>query len=283
MKIINIVWLFFLFLSFTACKNTDLEEDKIALVRVYDKVLYLEDIDESLTEGFSGEDSILKVDQYIKIWINNQLWMSRSELNLSKKQKDVSAQLEDLRIKLFTHKYKELFLGQKLDTVILGDEIKKYYEENSINFVLNSNVVKAIFLKIPKNDESLSEIRFLYKSSRTRDEERIAELCENSTYEFDDFGSDWIQFSDLLNKLSATDVNQKQMLQGRSYYETEDDEFVYLMRIKNYLLIGQIVPLSLVEGQIKLILLKKRRSLLLKELEQNIYENAQLDNEIEHF
>ncbi len=50
---------------------------------------------------------------------------------------------------------------EKMDTVLTEAEMENYYATNESSFILNSNIVKALFIKLPVETPDLSRIRAL--------------------------------------------------------------------------------------------------------------------------
>ena len=250
---------------------------------MYDKYLYAEDLGDVIALAETASDSSIRIRNYVNLWIEEQTWLYRAELNLSKEQKDVSMQLEDLRWKLLVGKYKELFLQQKLDTGLTHDEILNFYNENPQNFILNSNAVKAILIKIETTAADIDQIKYLYKSSRVSDLNELTILCSEQAEIYIDQSDKWGYLNDFFKEIPMKGTDQISFLRTRSYIEVEEEGYLYLLSIKDYIVSGKTSPLELAIDQIKTILMNKRRTLTLDELQHNIYEDAMISNEIEYF
>ena len=257
-----------------SCTNTVDNEDKQPLARVFDEELYYEDIEEIIPGNLSPEDSIQQVSHIIEFWIRKQLLIKKAELNLTAEQKDVTEQLEDYRASLLIHKYKQKFTDQKLDTTISEDDIEAYFDLHANEFRLTSNTVKALFIMIPNDAPNLTQIKRLYKSNREADLLNLEDYCYQVARKFDDFDNKWIYFSQLMNLLPISIPKQEQFLQTRKSIEAEDSSYQYFLNIREYRLKGDTVPLDFVKGNIKGIILNKRKNQLLDDLENNLYQDA---------
>jgi len=81
----------------TACGNEDIHNGKTPIARVFDSYLYYEDLGELVPKGASSSDSTLLVQQYINVWVKQQLMIKKAELNLKPEEMDVQKQLEEYR------------------------------------------------------------------------------------------------------------------------------------------------------------------------------------------
>lgn len=281
MKNTKIVIFLFIAVAFFSCYKKKSGEKPVA--RVYDKVLYESDLREVVGNEINKQDSALKASNFIDLWVKKQLMIAKAELYLSEEQKDVEKQLEDYRNSLLMYKYKQKFIEQKLDTVIKNNEIDEYYLAHSLEFKLNNNAIKGLVVKVLKGNSEVSKIRNLIKSENQVDSAELYDYCKNNATKLDDFRNRWVYFKDVINQLDFTVENQADFLKTKKNIETEDADFYYFVKIEEYKLTGDIAPLDFMKNDIKNILLNKRKQLLINELEQNIYQNAVNEGNIEFF
>ena len=68
--------------------------------------------------------------------------------------------------------------------------------------------------------------------------------------------------------------NKVQFLKATPYHETEDENFLYFLKVDEYRISDNVSPLEFVTDEIKNIILNKRKVDLAKKLEDEVYENA---------
>lgn len=272
--ILLIVIIFFTF----SCKNKSVVEEK-PLARVHNKFLYKSEMKSLFNSTISKEDSIVVARNYINDWIKKQLLVQKAELNLNEESKDIEKQIEDYRSSLLIFKYKQELIKQKLDTVITSEEIENYYNEYSGNFVLNFNIVKALYLKISKEAPEIDKIKRWYKSTDAEDLSRLEDYCYQYATKYDDFNNSWIPFNNLLIEIPTNIDDQERYLKYNTYIETENDLYYYFVKINEFSLKSTIQPLEYAKSKIKSILLNKRKFTFLEELENSVYNDALNHNE----
>lgn len=244
------------------------------LARVYDEYLYKSEIKDLVNEGVSPEDSVMIVHNYIDMWIRNQLMLKKAEQNLSEEQKDVKRQLQDYRAKLLIYKYKQQWIKEKLDTLVNYEEIREYYNSYSSNFVLKENIVKALYIKIPKNSPNIEKVSRWVKSEAKKDQDLLESYCYKFSTTYDTFDSSWVAFKDLLNSTPIRIKDQVNFLKKRNYIEGEDEDNRYYIKINDFRLRSKIAPLNYVQNDIRQIIVNKRKHKLIEDLENNIYSDA---------
>lgn len=255
--------------------------NNIAVAKVYDKYLYLKDIQHIFPKNVTKQDSIEMAQSYINTWIKNQLILRKAEMNLTPEELDIQEQLDNYRSSLLIYKYEEQMVKQKTDTIFTEDELKTYYEQNTPNFVLEESLIKALYLKIPKTAPDIEKVKTWYKSSNKEDIKKLDSYCYNYATKYDYFENQWINFSLIKRELPQTITDESEYLKNNSFIEQEDAGFYYLIYVKDKNLAGSLAPYAFVKGRIKDILLNKRKVKFLSDLETNIYNDAQDHNSFE--
>jgi hypothetical protein len=268
-------------IAFFSCNKSEKEKGKTPVARVFDKYLYKEDLKDIVPAGLSPEDSSGRVRNYIDMWVKKQAMMKTAELNLAEEQKDVSQELEDYRMTLLISRYKQIFMEQNLDTIITEQQIEDYYNAHPEVFKITQPAVIALYIKVLKTSPNIDVIKRKYRSSRERDIEELKNLCIESAAEYDDFNNEWIYFKDLIVNIPVRIDNQEKFLKTNKYIEAEDNNYFYFVAIKNYRLKGATAPVKFVRGQISVGILNERKEKIIRELENNIYNNMLDNKEIE--
>jgi hypothetical protein len=256
-------------------------ENNVAVAKVYDKYLYLKDIKHIFPQNATKQDSTELAQAYINTWIKNQLILRQAELNLTPDQLDIQEKLESYRSSLLIYKYEEQMVAQKIDTLVSEEELKDYYDKNMPNFILEENLVKTLYLKIPKTAPDINNVKTWYKSNDKENIKKLESYCYNYAAKYDYFEDQWINFSVLKRELPQNIDNETDYLKANNFIEQEDGSFYYLVFIKDTNLAGSLAPFNFAKKKIKDIILNKRKVKFLFDLENNIYNDAQDRNNFE--
>jgi hypothetical protein len=254
--------------------------EKIIVAKVADinKYLYLSDIQHIFPKGISREDSASLAKAYIATWVKTQLLVNKAEINLPPDQLDIDQQVDAYRSSLLIYKYEEQMLRHKLDTVVSDNEIEQYYNQNTSNFVLDENIVKALFVKLPRNAPNIDDAKKWYKSDQRDEIKKLDSYCFNYATKFDYFKDSWVNFDVINNELPNPVENEDEYLRSNRYIEQTDSSFLYLVYLKEKIMKGSIAPLVYINPKIKDIILNKRKVKFLTDLESKIYNDAQDHN-----
>ncbi len=261
-----------------SCDST-MHSDEEPLAQVHDKYLYLSEVQTIIPEQASSSDSAKIVSNYINTWVRKQLLVNQAEQLLDDDSRNISRQVEDYRNSLLIYKYQQKLIQQKLDTVVTEQEVESYYNEYKSNFILPYNIVKALYIKIPKSSPDVDKVVQWYKSDEPDDQSRLQDYCYQYAVKYDQFEGEWINFKQVLSQIPTEINDEERFLRFRKYLETEDSLFLYYLRIKDYHLQGTEQPLSHAKGRIRSIILNKRKFNFIEELENEVYNKALNRNE----
>ncbi|HHU98856.1 MAG TPA: hypothetical protein PK005_06340 [Bacteroidales bacterium] len=269
-----------LLLAIVSCRNTATDETRTAVARAGDRVLYLDQIPSGLlAEGMSREDSTSAVQSYIRQWARKELMALRAEESLTPEYKaEVNRQLNEMRNNLLIYQYQHQMIIQKMDTTVTDNEVQDYYVSNLSTFTLTSNLVRALYIKVPEEMSELDRIRKLYRSQESDDIQELEDICTRFGLRFEDYNDEWIPFTQLLMEVPFESVDQEQWLARNSAVELKDDRFSYFMAIREYRLRNSVAPFEYIRGQIRTIILNNRRNDFLQKLEDGIYNEAMSNN-----
>jgi hypothetical protein len=270
----NLAFLILVALLFSCNGKTPYQEEK-PVARVLNKNLLISDMQVIFPEGISKEDSMEIAKNFIEKWIRQQLLLNKAELNLTEDEKNVKEQIENYRSSLLIYKYEQSLIRQKLDTSITTLEIEEYYKLNSSNFLLNRNIVKALYIKIPRTAPELYKLRQWYRSDNQENIKDLEAYCFQYADNYDFFNDNWVDFSELLDKIPLQMGNPENYLRYRQYIEASDSTHHFFIRIYSFAFTGDPSPIELVRTDIEKIILNKRKIKLLNELESSIFNDAQ--------
>ena len=268
--------LFCIPLFFMACNSLS-SEDKL-LVSLYDKDLYFSEISNSLPEDKT--DSTAFVQSYIDSWVKKQLLVAQAEMNLTDALKDVEDRIDDYRNSLLIYAYQQELIKQNFDTLVSKEEIQNYYNENGDELELKENIFKGRYVKTAFDAPKLELLRKLFRSNKEDDIEDLLEYCRQFAADYQLEDSQWIYFSKFADKLPINIKNTTYFLSSNKYYTYTADSSKYFFFIKEYQIKGSISPLSLVQEKIRTIILNRNKLLFLKQLEEELYQKAIVNNKI---
>ena len=243
------------------------------MARVGTHVLYDEDIKKLNITGFSPDDSVRIVTQYIHSWAKDNLLLDMAQTHLSKDDKDVQKQLQEFEQQLLVFRYEKQYVEQRLDTTVTDSEYQEFYDNNSRSFIVQVPLVKGTVIKIAENSPYLSQIKSLYRSSKEEDLARLDELCYSSAA-FYHFYQEWETLDVIAQKIDSDLNTCTRLLQGSNSIDREEGGYRYLVFVTDKISKGDLAPFEYSRGKIKNIILSRRKQELITSLERNLLEDA---------
>jgi hypothetical protein len=262
-------------LLLTGCNSKRNQIKRNAVAEVGSTILYYDEMPKLIQRGVNEADSVALIQNYINKWAKRQLLLQKAEDNLSPALKDeIDKQLQETRSNLVIYQYQQQMILEKLDTVLTDAELENYYTSNENSFVLTSNIVKALFIKLPLETPDLNKIRVLARSNDQKDLQKLESICYQFAEKFDDFNEDWIPMNRLIVELHTNIDNEENFLKKNTFLESSDSISTYLVSIRDYRLRSSLAPFEYVKDDIKKIILNTRRFEFIQSLENGIYNDA---------
>ena len=258
------------FLTFSvSCFNNN---DKQIIGSVNEKNLFLSEVTKEMPKEI--EDSTFFIDQYKNLWIRKQLMIYHAEINLSSNLLDYETQISEYRSSLLIYAYQQELINQNFDTSISLSEVSQYYKKYKEDFKLFKNIFKGRYIVLDKSAPKLKSFEKWYKSENPKDVEKLADYCYQFAKEYYLTDTSWQYFSRINNKLPKFINEEEYFLENTKGIWFEDIQYRYYIYIKNYQIKGSVSPLTLEIEKIRNVLLNKNKIQYLKQLEDELYQNA---------
>lgn len=253
-----------------ACGGGNKAEKPVASVGNY----YLEESElrTIVPRGTKPADSTILVKAYIDRWIKDHLQVQLAE-DEGIDNVNIDRMVTEYKNSLLLAAYQEKYLKEKLDTIVGDKEIEQYYRANLQNFQLKSNIVQVRYVKLGKKAPSIEKVKQWTQSNRPADRKQLENYCGDhaENYFLDD--NAWLLFDDLLKEIPLKNMGEQGFSTPR-FVEMEDSAYVYFVNIKAFQTKETPSPVGYVKGPIREIILNKRRTKLLKQMEDNLYKEA---------
>lgn len=274
-RFFSLIILILLFIS--GCNRPE-EDDKGIVARVGDKLLKKTDLNTLLLENkITAKDSTILIKTFVENWVINQILSQKAEKNLNEIDLNkIENMVNDYRTTLFVQQYKQRYINQKLDTTVSNQELISFYQTFNFDFHLKTTIVKALMITMPAKTKKYYKIKNLLTGELDKNYQKIEAISSKEKFKINDFNHQWINFEALKNKFNIQDKYLKARKQVFSKKDSIDGS-ISLLRIIDFKLNGDTIPLQFVKDNIKRIILHKRKQDIIYKLEHNAYEDA-LDN-----
>lgn len=233
--------------------------------------------------NLSTADSTTFVEKFVLDWVKKQLMIAKAEEAIDFNEARIQNRVLDYQYALMVHELEQKHIDANLNEEVSDAEISEYYEQKAENFVLRENLSKCIYFKIPAKSPNVWRFRRSLKNY-PKDTTQIWEYANEHAVKAFVEDSVWVKFDEVLMETPLKEVNDKAgFLKANSSIEVSDEDYIYFLKIFEYKLVGEIAPLEFIKEDISNIIINKRKIALKKELEKNIYEEAEQSNTFEIF
>jgi hypothetical protein len=243
------------------------------VARAFDQELHLSEAAAIVPKNISGKDSASMVQNFISKWVQQQILLEKAKENLGVEEQDFTRQLEEYRNSLLLYSYEKKLISMNLDTTVTEEEIEEYYRSNRTQFELRGNIVKFDFVKIPDRSRQAKEFRRLLKSSSPSDSVRLVEYCEKYSTDYW-LTREWVFLDELLAEVPIKPDNEENFLRRTTYTEAGDDDYLYLLRIIDYMTTDSLSPLAFERDNIRNVIINSRKLDLLETSRQQDIDEA---------
>lgn len=277
----KLLYIFLLALSAVSCKMArDLQDTATELLsgevvaRVGKHVLHRSELENYIPSGVSADDSIGLARQYINAWAEDLLLLEVAEEQLSPTEKDVKKELEEYRRTLLKYRYEQLYIDQRLDTLITEEELVRYYNVNQDRFRLDRPLIKARYMIIGKDAKSLNTLK---KKMSSDDETHIWEadsLGAYSAIKYADASDTWLDAITLAQELGTDYRSLLGSLKNRWAQVDDGTGVLRIAYVVDMVAEGKNAPLEYCTERIRDLILSSRKHRLEGELEKNLLEDA---------
>ncbi len=278
------VWLLLLLVFLSSCKYFKTKpgiEDEQAIARVQDAYLCASDIEQVLKSAGSSKDSANFVKNYVDDWIKRKLMIEKALLYLPAEELDIDKQVNDYRESLILYAYEKELILQKLDTLVSDEEALKYFEEFKQNFEIDFDLVQLRYVKAPNDAPKLDSLITWLGSDNDADKIKLEDYCYQNAADFSLNDSAWFDVPTVLKIIPVTPNQLEALMNYKSKTTVNDSAYHYALRVNDFRREGEIAPFHFVKDDIIRITLNKRKMDLVRSTYDNIFHEAQRNNEFE--
>ena len=275
------VVLLFCFCQCMPAEQVHQDDDKL-LAEVYNKKLYLSELEGMIPANNTPEDSLLLMNAIIERWVRESLIMHEAEKNIPQ-DLDIDQLVKDYRASLVQHNYEKLLVNIQMDSVVNAVQMKAYYDKHKEQFVLKNDIARCYFIKVSKDNEELGDLENWMKTDDNREAFlKMASFCDqhaNFFYLNDSMWYEQIQIVELCPKGKFSTSNFKE----NTYHKLEDENYLYLIKIFETMSSKKIAPMAFVEDNISKVILNERKMKLLEDKKEELYERETRKNNVKIF
>lgn len=271
----------FIFLI-VGCRRPGNQEDVAdsdILVTVGDSSLTMRDVISRIPNGLSEADSSALFSQIVDTWVRELVLTDFARKNIDDIDR-IERLVETYRKNLIVTTYLQSMTEHGASD-ISEDRIRKFYQANRENMILEEPIIKGAFLKVSESDQSLDRLRAWMTDFSDQSVDKIEEagLRHASTYKY--FKDQWQPWSEIAQQIPYRFFDADAFVSSQKNFETSDAGSVYLLHISAFVPSGSEMPYDYAKFRIREILASDDRARRIDKLITDIY-RQQIDAGVLH-
>lgn len=254
-------------------------DNDILLAKVYNKPLYLSELDGMIPRTASPTDSTLIVNAFVDRWVKENLMLYEAERNVPK-DLNIDKLVRDYRASLILHNYEKNIAESALDSVITDEEIMKYYTDYKTHFQLETSIKRCKFMKFPKETANLKKAEKWWNSDDEKDTKALEQFCKDYAITFQLEDSIWVTNHELEKEFPKSVISS--MREGKDFDMTEGD-FKYYVNVMEVQSKNSDPPLGYVRKHATNFILHNRKLQLVEKKREELFQNAEQKGHVKYF
>jgi len=252
-------------------ENQGETEQKQVLAQVFNKQLFLNDLDGILPEGYKPEDSTMIYNAYVENWMRDAVLMHEAEQKIAQTL-DIDKLVKDYRSTLILHNYEEVIVETQLDSTISEIELNQFYEANKDNYQLEDPLARVWFMKVPIDANEIVQLDLWWKSEDLDDHLNLIEYCDTYAEIYHLDKGKWYEIAKIKRHIPTKLTPLGTFTQKGADIMVSDERYKYYLRVFEIIQKNAAPPKEYIEEKARQIILQKRKSKLLKEHKEKLYE-----------
>lgn len=265
-----------------ACKEQHDHGGRTLLVEMDGNFLYREDLQSVLPGGLPKDDSLLFAEHYIRNWAEDVLLYEKAQSNVPNSD-EIDKQVENYRKALIMHAYQQALIHQTLSEEISEEELNNYYEKHQELFKVERPLMKGLFIKVPLTAPQLSNVRRWYKTETREAVEHLEKYSLQNAVKYEYFYDKWIPVSEVLDLIPLKVRDTEGYLNKNRHVELKDTAFYYFLNVSDYRSSGEQEPYEFARAQVKDMLLNMRQVEFMKQVKNDLYQQAEKKDKIKYY
>jgi len=265
-----------------SCNSNTPDQQRVPLLEVEGRFLYLDQIEEIMPPNVREADSIQIADSYIRKWATDVLLYETAKRNIPDRA-EIEQLLEDYRRSLIIQKFQQRLLQQRLPQSPSEEAIRDFYDRFPDQFQARETFLQGILLIVPVDAPRLANVRSWVQSGNINTLEEIEKYSMQNALSYDYFADRWVSLTEILRKLPPQRTNPDAYFSSIRFHEESDSLKHYFLGISSVVRKGETEPFELARDKITNIIMNRMKSEFITEFQNEMYRDAVKDGTITFF
>ena len=212
--------------------------------------------------------------EYVEEWIRKHLTVAKALRTLDVKALALEDKINDYRYSVLFHALMEDYLDKKLGREVSEEAIRSYYEQEKENFLLTKNILRYLYIKLPKSEAGMQRYARYVRKNTPESRKELAGYCLRSQAVCVLNHDKWDEYVNLHERLPQKAAMSFARLKKRSMWTFRDDAHVYYLHVLAHQSMGDLAPLDYVSELIVALIINQRKAFLQEAFDKDLWEEA---------
>src|SRR5690606_19848571 len=160
-------------------------------------------------------------------------------------------------------------------------EVRNYYATRGELFMLKQPILKVSYIRLDTDAPELAQVKRLLLSTDFEEQDLLEKYCARYATEYSLRDTSWRYAHDLVKKIPLSRIGEENYSRTGRIFEIIENNELYLIILHDSKFRDTRSPLSLVYGNIRNLILNKRKIDLVDQMQKSIVADARKKNNIE--
>lgn len=264
----------------TACNNKQSGDATHVLASVGDRDLRMSDLEGMFPEGTTRSDSTTIIGTFVSRWVKDNLVMREAEQNVPS-DVNIDKLVREYRTSLILNAYQQTLMANNLDTAVNEQELREFYEKNKELYMLETPIMRCLFVKVPNTAPNLKEFSEWWEEGRKDTRGKIIKYASDYANNALLIDSIWHRADRIALELPKGTIDPEELSTGE--YRRKDDNFAYFLKILSVKNKRDAAPFSFVHDQASKFILHQRKQKLINDKREELYKREIEKNTVKIF
>lgn len=234
-------------------KSTEVLQKSPFIACVGKRYLYRSDLESLDLSHIDPADADFFVKKYVEEWACKQRLIVQANYQLL--QPFMEGKLNDYKNDLLAYHFLDTLVQAEFNNNVLSEEVPVYYRKHKErDFVLHHDIVKGIFLAIPKKVLCNIAVKSLMLSNKATERKKLQVYCKPYAHTTILETDQWFAWETVLAKIGYRPLGDvTRLLKTNKFVHVAGQTCIYFLKISQYKLAEEIAPLEVVRDRIKAI------------------------------
>lgn len=196
--------------------------------------------------------------KFTQEWIDRQVFIQELKATNPEESELTRLKIQWYQGDLARFYIEEAHIQKAMETEISDSLILDYFNRHKKDFSLNDYIVRALYIKVPKEAPNQEQLKQHYLLKKDKDYSKVisyAKLYAENFY-YDD--STWVYFDELTKDAPTEKLNKDNLVLNRTKTYFSDDQFVYYLNIIDFKLKDATPPVDFLKPAIEQLLMSQK-------------------------